>query len=458
VVAFRPGSGDAHSVSYSGHEVLVGMAALQQQAKNPANTFTDIRSMLFNTEKERIFIPILDKEIPIEELASHLFRHVYNQVNQQTVSKKDPLRDSFLCLPAGLSEAAAAAGQARMTSGASSGGLRVKGFCPEGVSPLVAVGMDSPTSGPHVVAAVVDMGWSQTSVSFYSISNGIFCPLYSNVDKAINAKTFNDSLVKFCVKDFARRCKADCSDNKRSLTRLALQCEAGIKILLSCQETTIVVDSLFEGLDYAGKVTRSRFQDLCGSTSMGLKNFLKSSLEAAQLQAGEVSHVLFAGGGGALPFVHTLVRNMFEHAIFPKTHYESVELGCAGAAIHGGTAALSTATEGAEPVYSTIKDDIVLCASKAITADNCMSLFPKNTILPSSDSISLKPTTKTCEFFVYRSNGSAYELLGEVCFNTQDIGAEVPVFFRLAVAEAGVVGLTVSVGEKGPSFFIPVSA
>ena len=48
-----------------------------------------------------------------------------------------------------------------------------------------------------------------------------------------------------------------------------------------------------------------------------------------------------SGGGGALPFVHTLVRQMFAHAIFPINRYDSVELGSAGAAIHGGTAALS---------------------------------------------------------------------------------------------------------------------
>lgn len=297
-VAFRAGSGDSHSVSYGGAEVLVGHAAKQQEAKNPTNTFVDLRSMLFNQAQEKVFVPILDKEISVEELASHLFGHIFNQVKQQTAGKH-AIKDSFLCLPAGMSEEQVVVGKTRLTEAAKHGGLRVKGFCAEGVAPIVALGLDTRTAAasnpPLAVTAVIDMGWNQTSISFYTVSGGVVFPIFSNVDASVNAKTFNDSLVKFCVKDFARRSKVDCADSKRSITRLSLQCEQGIKILINSQETTIVVDSLLEGMDYSGKISRSRFEDLCSISAMSFRNFLKTSLESAHLDAGAVSHVILAG-------------------------------------------------------------------------------------------------------------------------------------------------------------------
>ena len=122
------------------------------------------------------------------------------------------------------------------------------------------------------------------------------------------------------------------------------------------------------------------------------------------------------------------------------------------------------ATETAVPAYVAIKDDILLCESKDITAENCMVLFPKKTILPSMESISLKSTTTTSEFFVFRSGDTpnVYELLGEVCFNSENVSVDVSVDFKLACVEgnnvdSSSVGLSISIsGNK--SFFIPLSA
>ena len=290
VVGFRSGSSDS-----SNHcEVLVGHSAKQQQAKNPSNTFQDLRELILDTERDSVTVPLLEKDISVQELVSHVFRHIFNQVKQQTVAKGAPVKDCFLCLPTGLPVEQIEIIKSRLVEAARAGGLRVKGFCEESVGPLVALGLDS-TRSPRAVVAVVDIGWSRSSVSYYSVCNGFFSPIYSVSDQSVHAKGFNDACVKFCIKDFMRRCKMDCSDSKRAVTRLSLQCEQGVKILINSQETTVVVDSLYEGMDYSGKISRSRFEDLCAMSGMAIKNLLKASLASTGLDAEDIDHVVLAG-------------------------------------------------------------------------------------------------------------------------------------------------------------------
>jgi molecular chaperone DnaK (HSP70) len=71
------------AVAYRGDEIITGSAATSQQHKNPTNTFIDIRSLLFNPECINVSVPNIDKEVTVQELASHWFRNIHNQIKQQ---------------------------------------------------------------------------------------------------------------------------------------------------------------------------------------------------------------------------------------------------------------------------------------------------------------------------------------------------------------------------------------
>ena len=49
-----------------------------------------------------------------------------------------------------------------------------------------------------------------------------------------------------------------------SYTNLSFHKENLKKTLSSSTQATIEVDSLFDGIDYAGSITRARFEELCG--------------------------------------------------------------------------------------------------------------------------------------------------------------------------------------------------
>jgi molecular chaperone DnaK len=72
-------------VAYRGEEIITGQPAMQQQHKNPSNTFDDVRSILLNPDVSNVYVPLIDKEITVQELGSHFFRNIHNQIKQQVI-------------------------------------------------------------------------------------------------------------------------------------------------------------------------------------------------------------------------------------------------------------------------------------------------------------------------------------------------------------------------------------
>ncbi|KAI9122190.1 hypothetical protein K1719_006879 [Acacia pycnantha] len=62
--------------------------------------------------------------------------------------------------------------------------------------------------------------------------------------------------------EFKRKNKKDIGGNSRALGRLRTACERAKRTLSSTAQTTIEIDSLYEGIDLYSTVTRARFEEL----------------------------------------------------------------------------------------------------------------------------------------------------------------------------------------------------
>ena len=62
--------------------------------------------------------------------------------------------------------------------------------------------------------------------------------------------------------EFKRKHKKDISGNPRALRRLRTACERAKRSLSSSAQTSIEIDSLFEGVDFYSSITRARFEEL----------------------------------------------------------------------------------------------------------------------------------------------------------------------------------------------------
>ena len=316
-------------VGFRAGEVVVGQAAQSQYHKNAANTFEDIRTLILNPEVESIFVPVLEKEIHIQEIASHYFRNIHNQIKQQ-VGKA--VRDCVLSIPVTLDEPI----KQRLFEAAQAGGIRIKSLINDTSSTLLAYGFDDATIS-HSKAIVIDIGWSKSEVALYSVSGGLFFPLGSSATStSICGKVFVNLLSEHCAKDFQRKSKIQCSDNKKAMLRLRRECEESMKQLSTGQESTIDIDSLCEGVDYSSKISRARFEDMASIPFIHLKTLISDVLSAAKLTSDEVTHVCITGGLSAMPKVLSSIKATFTQAIFQnKSKFDSCDALCIGAAYHG---------------------------------------------------------------------------------------------------------------------------
>jgi L1 cell adhesion molecule like protein len=66
-------------------------------------------------------------------------------------------------------------------------------------------------------------------------------------------------MVAHFVQEFKRKHRKDLSDSPRALRRLRTACERAKRTLSSATQTSIELDSLYEGIDFATSITRARY-------------------------------------------------------------------------------------------------------------------------------------------------------------------------------------------------------
>ena len=295
--------------------------------KNAANTFDDLRSNLLNPEIVTINVPLLDKDLPVQEVTSHFFRNIHNQIKQQ-VGKA--VRDCVVSVPGAMEEGV----RKRLIEAAQAGGMRVKACLEDSVCALMAYQQDDASLAP-TRTLVLDIGWSKTTISLYSVSGGLFFPVASSSLKEAAGETFVNLVAAHCAKEFTRKHKIPCEDNKRSMMRLRRECENAMRTLSTGAEATIDIDSLCEGVDYSSKISRARFEDLLTVPFMHLRNAINALLASSGWGAEAVQQVCVSGGGNSIPQVMQNLRAQFPLAAFPVGRFESSETQCIGAALHG---------------------------------------------------------------------------------------------------------------------------
>jgi len=464
------------TVGYRGDEVLVGQAASAQEHKNSANTFADVRGRMMGCGEGSVpmqHVPVLDKEIPVTELSKHFFRNIHNQVKQQMGKI---VRECVLTVPSGISDA----DRTRLKEVAQEGGIRVKAMVPDTTAVLMAYGMDNADVYGRV--CVVDMGWGHTEVAVMDVKAGVIFPKGSTTIEAINGKTMVEAITKHCVKDFMRRTKNDCSDSKKSMLRLRKESEQALKQLSMGTEVTIDIDALFDGVDYSGRLTRARCDDLVSIPFMMMKKTIEEFLSSAGIDRESVTHVCMAGGLAAMPKSIATAKALFPKSIMAKPNRgpsasgmnTTAEAQCAGAAMRGRELVLEGRLndEDLEEVATASLPSLGRCL--ALTADGegdagevrC-EMLPVGTPLPVSRSI-VAPVTAEHNVFRLVAGGGAEALvtgddtpLAEVGFSVPGATTEVPVGVKVTVDVTTSGDTTVSVTKQDvelTSITVPASA
>lgn len=423
-------------VAFRGDEVITGSSATNQKHKNASNTFNDMRGMLKDIALENVFIPNLDKEISTQELCSHYFRNVHNQVKQQAGK---PVRECVISVPAEFlaDNNIAENARKRLHESAQAGGIRIKSMISDSTATLMAYGFDNAKLAPSKVM-VIDLGWSNTQTTIFNVSGGLFFETFSNYTKDVSGSVFVNCLADHCGKDFMRKYKFPCTDNKKAMIVLTRECELAIKAMSTGTEAQFDIDSLCEGMDYQSKISRARFEDLCSIPVIHLKKIISDSLASASLSADDITHVCLGGGFTAIPKVQSTIKSIFTTSNFAKARFEYSEALCIGAAIHGKNLSdlgLLDKAPTACPVAKCLTRSISL---KSASNSDAFVVFDSLTVLPCKREMNTSMTSDS-GFLQILSNS---DVLGEVIFTLENV-ANKNVTISLDVSLEGVVSINV---------------
>ncbi|KAL0094628.1 hsp71-like protein [Phycomyces blakesleeanus] len=313
-------------VAFTDTERLIGDAAKNQVAMNPYNTVFDAKRLIgrrftdseVQSDMKHFSYKIINKDdkpaiqvefkgetkiFTPEEISSMVLIKMRETAEGYLGTKVD---SAVITVPAYFNDSQR---QATKDSGAIAG-LNVLRIINEPTAAAIAYGLDKQTKGEHNVL-IFDLGGGTFDVSLLTIEDGIFEVKATAGDTHLGGEDFDNRLVNHFVQEFKRKYKKDISENARAVRRLRTACERAKRTLSSSAQTTIEIDSLFEGVDFYTSLTRARFEELNQDLFRTTMEPVEKVLRDAKIDKGSVNEIVLVGGSTRIPKIQKMVSDFF---------------------------------------------------------------------------------------------------------------------------------------------------
>merc|ERR1712125_300989 len=299
-------------VGFTDSERLIGDAAKNQVAMNPTNTVFDAKRLIgrkftdsivqqdmkhwpfkvIQKDGDKPFIQVQymgeTKTFAPEEISSMVLQKMKQVAESYVGSTVDA---AVVTVPAYFND-----GQRQATKDAGTiAGLSVKRIINDPTAAAIAYGLDKKAAGERNVL-IFDLGGGTFDVSILTIEDGIFEVKSTAGDTHLGGEDFDNRMVNHFVQEFKRKNKKDITGNARAMRRLRTACERAKRTLSSSTQTSIEIDSLFEGIDFFSSITRARFEELCMDLFRGTMEPVEKVLRDSKMAKNTVHDVVLVGG------------------------------------------------------------------------------------------------------------------------------------------------------------------
>ncbi|RVW57070.1 Heat shock cognate 70 kDa protein [Vitis vinifera] len=267
-------------VAFTDTERLIGDAAKNQVAMNPINTVFDAKRLIgrrFSDSSVQSDIKLWpfkviagpgDKPMIVVNYRGEEKQFSAEEISSMVLIKMREIAEAYLgtsiknavvTVPAYFNDSQR---QATKDAGVIAG-LNVMRIINEPTAAAIAYGLDKKASSVGEKNVLIfDLGGGTFDVSLLTIEEGIFEVKATAGDTHLGGEDFDNRMVNHFVQEFKRKHKKDISGSPRALRRLRTACERAKRTLSSTAQTTIEIDSLFDGIDFYTTITRARFEEL----------------------------------------------------------------------------------------------------------------------------------------------------------------------------------------------------
>ena len=147
---------------------------------------------------------------------------------------------------------------------------------------------------------IFDLGGGTFDVSLLKIEDGVFTVLATAGDTHLGGEDFDTALAEDVSAQYKKKSGADIfTSDDRAQRKLRTACERAKRTLSSSTQTSIEIDSLFEGIDFFSSITRARFEELCMDLFRGTMDPVEKCLRDSKMSKTQVHDVVLVGGRGA---------------------------------------------------------------------------------------------------------------------------------------------------------------